>query len=112
MNIERLQALAVVTALNKMLEANYFDICTVDAMLKVQRLPVGGDVYDVLRTLHCVYSVRMPKELRDAIPEMLQEVLGVSPTYRFQTLDPAVLDVSPYKDSTPYRLLKFFKGTK
>ena len=112
MNIERLQSLAVVTALNEMLEANYFDICTVDAMLKVLHLPAGGEIYDVLRTLHCIHYAQMPKELRDAIPEMLQEVLGVSPTYKFQTLDPVVLDVSPYKDSTPSRLLKFFKGTK
>ena len=110
MNIERLQALAVVSSINKMLQANYFDICTVDAILKVLHLPAGGEIYDVLRTLHCIHYAQMPKELRDAIPEMLQAVLGVSPTYKFQTLDPVVLDVSPYKTQTA-KLLNFFKGT-
>lgn len=110
MNVEQLQTLAVVASLNKMLKSSYFDICTVDSIMKILQLPADGEVYDILRTLHCVHYAQMPKELREAIPEMLQSVMGVSPTYKFQNLDSVVLDVSPYKTQTA-KLLNFFKGT-
>jgi hypothetical protein len=68
------ERLAIQTALEKMLHGNYFDICTVDNVLKITRTVPDGRVYNALRLLHCIHYRDMPRELLVEIPGMLAEV--------------------------------------
>lgn len=90
-----LKKLAALTALNNMMAGNYFDICTIDKVADLLGIPRGGESYKTLSALHCIHYAKMPKELRDAIPELIEEVLGVAPAYQFATLTSGVIDVRP-----------------
>lgn len=80
-----LKQLAALTALNNMLQDSSPSICTIDQVGKMLGVDPkrAGDSYEVLRTLHCVNYSKMPRELRDSIPRMVQECLGVEPTFQF-----------------------------
>lgn len=95
------EQLAALTALNKMLAGRYFDICTIDSVCHLLGVPgSGGEAYNLLRTLHCVDYLAMPQELRDAIPGLIEQVLGVAPAYQFK-----VQDVNP-EPAKPQGFLK------
>ena len=83
MNDNQLKHLSVLTALNKMLRSSYFDICTLDAAIKVLGTIPDGQAYTILRPLHCVHWCDMPRELRDAVPKLIERCLQV-PAYQFQ----------------------------
>ena len=73
-----LSHLAVVTALNEMLRSEYFSICTIDKCAAILGAPTkGSQAYNILSALHCVHYVRIPKPLRDQIPELIKQCLGV-----------------------------------
>lgn len=78
-----LKQLAAMTSLNSMFQKGYFDICTVDSVGKMLSINPKGDAYDVLRTLHCIHFEKMPKELRDQVPELIRQCLDVEPTFQF-----------------------------
>lgn len=67
--------LVVQTAVTQLFEKNYFDICKVDQVLKMVGGRQAGPAYDMLHSLHCVHYDKMPQELRDRLPHLVNEVL-------------------------------------
>lgn len=103
-----LKQLAALTALNEMMSKHYFDICTIDSIATMLEINPRGEAYQVLRTLHCVHWNKMPQELRDAVPDLIKQCLGVAPVYRFKTMEQEVIDVTPAR-----KLLRLFgAGTR
>lgn len=62
---------AAVVAINKVLTAKRFDICTVREVAEL----LGGDTncqeFSILRTIHCVEYKEMPPNMRESIPELI-----------------------------------------
>lgn len=93
--MEELKKMSAMVALNDMMSKGRFDICTIDSIGAMMNIKPSGEAYTLLRPLHCIYFDKMPTELRDAIPGLIQQVLGISPAYQFKTMDKQVIDVSP-----------------
>lgn len=93
---EDLKELSALTALNNMMQGGHFNICCVDSVGKLLGVkPDDHESYAILRPLHCVDFAKMPQPLRDAIPSLVQDCLGVSPTYQFKSIKPGdVIEVS------------------
>lgn len=70
------QQLVLRTATRKLFEKNYFDICTVDALLKLIGTTARTPAYHQLRALHCVAYADMPSELSERIPHLVRECLA------------------------------------
>ena len=87
--------MSAITALNNMMSKPYFDICVIDAVAKLFGGHPLDEAYAILRPLHCVDWNKMPAELVAAIPGLIQECLGVAPTYVFKSMQPEVIDVTP-----------------
>jgi hypothetical protein len=83
------------TALNEMMSGNHFNICTIDRVGSMLGVNPKGDAYSMLSPLHCIDWAKMPPEVREAVPSLIQECLGVSPVFKFKTLEPLVIEVSP-----------------
>ena len=82
-----IQILVVKTALKKMMTGGYFDICTIDNILKLSGGIPRESEYQLLRTLHCVYFKEMPAALLAELPKIIQRVIE-SPSMEF------IIDVS------------------
>ncbi len=83
---DHIKRLAAVTALNEMLAGSSPSICTIDrigTMLGIEPKR-AVDAYNILHTLHCVHYAKMPLELRNQIPALIQQCLGVEPTFQFE----------------------------
>lgn len=65
----------VQTAVASLFEKNWFDICTLDKLLKIIGARESGEAYKMLHALHCVHYDKMPPELRSRIPELVNECL-------------------------------------
>lgn len=85
MNIDTLKKLAATAKLNDMIERGSLDISTVRTVAKMLAIEPAGDAYAILNTLHCVDFDKLADELREAIPALLQQVLGIAPGYEFKT---------------------------
>lgn len=83
MTDRQLAHLSVLTALNKMMTGDFFSICAVDAAVAALGTIPDGAAYKILRPLHCVAWRDMPRELRDAVPKLIERCLHV-PAYQFQ----------------------------
>lgn len=84
--MDDLKEMTAVVALNSMMDKGYFDICTIDKVAKLLNVPVAkSESYLLLSTLHCVDFGKMPPALRESIPSMIQECLGIKPTYQFKS---------------------------
>lgn len=91
-----LKQLSALTSLNAMMEKSYFSISTVDSvgdMLGIN--PQKSEAYRIPHPLHCIDWSAMPKELRDAIPCLIQECLGVAPAFKFKTAQAEVIELQP-----------------
>lgn len=86
-----------ITSLNSMMSKGYFDICTIDTVGKLMEVNPKGEAYTMLHPLHCVHFDKMPPDVREAIPSLIQECLGVGPVFKFKTLEPEVIEVAPAK---------------
>lgn len=93
--MNELKKLAALTALNNLLAERSFNICALDRVASMLNIQPGGDSYKLLTTLHCINYDKMPKELRDAIPGLIEEILGVAPVFQFATLTPSVIEMQP-----------------
>lgn len=80
-----LKQMAALTALNEMLAGSSPSICTIDQVGRMLGIDPkrAGDAYQILHTLHCVNYSKMPRELRDQIPGLVQQCLGVETTFQF-----------------------------
>ncbi len=91
-----LKELAAVTALNEMMGKGWFSICTIDNVGQMLGRNPRGEAYDILHSLHCIHFDRMPQELRDAIPALIEQCLDCAPTHRFTTVQRhRVIDITP-----------------
>lgn len=97
-----IKALAALTALNEMFAGSHFSICTIDTVAKLLGVHPQRDAYDTLHALHCVHWSKMPRELRDRMPELIQQALadGTAP-FQFELKQPSnsalqVLDQSKH----------------
>lgn len=92
-----LKQMAALTALNEMMAGNHFNVCTIDRIATMLGVHPKGEAYEVLHTLHCINWSKMPPELRQAVPGLIKECLGVAPIYEFKTARPEVriIDVTP-----------------
>lgn len=70
-----IKLLAAEAALRKMVEGDYFDICTIDRMVEMLGIKPDAEAYSILRTLHCVHYNKMGAELLSALPELIHKVL-------------------------------------
>lgn len=87
--------MVALTALNSMMDKGYMDICCVDSVGALMGVkPSAHESYALLRPLHCVHFDKMPAALREAIPSLVQDCLGVSPTYRFKSARPQAIEVN------------------
>lgn len=71
--------LVITQALNDLFNKQYFDICKVDALIKVIHGSERSEAYALLRTLHCVHYSAMSPSLRDCIPLLVNECLTDQP---------------------------------
>lgn len=118
MDSENLKQLSALTALNSMMKKGHFDICCIRDVAQLLGVDPKGDAYTLLHPLHCIDFAEMPRELREAIPRLIQECLGVAPTFQFVPGDLTlrrtvrIVDVEP--DPAPPRrgLFSLFSGGK
>ncbi|MFI8479683.1 hypothetical protein ACIGCM_03840 [Pseudomonas sp. NPDC078700] len=75
-----LQMMAAEAALRKMIDQSYFDICTLDKIISMLSIKPNADAYSILHTLHCVHYNQMPRELFEALPQLIAKVLQ-SPSF-------------------------------
>ena len=83
MDNNSLKQLSVTTALNEMMKKGHFDICCIDKVARLLMVDPKGEAYDILSPLHCINFSDMPSELREEIPRLIKDCLGVEPTYQF-----------------------------
>lgn len=93
--MDDLKQLAAMTALNETLAGNHFSICAIDNAGKLLGVNPKGEAYDTLHALHCIDYAKMPRQLREAIPDLIRQCLGVDTIYRFETLQQQIIDVMP-----------------
>ncbi len=95
--MQHLKEMAAMTALNEQLRAKHWSICVIDRAAALLEVNARGEAYDILHALHCIDYQKMPLELRDSIPDLIKQCLGITPVYQFQTMQPEVIDVTPAK---------------
>jgi hypothetical protein len=79
-----LKQMAALAALNKMMSGGYFDICTIDSIIKMLGVTADPDAYTTLRAIHCVHFDKMPRELYASIPALIQRVLSGAQVFQFE----------------------------
>ena len=95
-NLENLKQASALTALNEMMNKSYFCISTIDKVATLLGVDPKGEAYNILSPLHCIDFDKMPAELRDAIPGLIEKCLGVAPVYQFSTLERGrIVEVNP-----------------
>jgi len=77
---------AVVLALRRMFTDSYFNICTVDACVKVVGCIPPRDMYNALSAIHCAKWADMTPEFRDEVKRNVILVLS-EPTIDLSMLD-------------------------
>lgn len=82
-----LRVLSAKAALNKMFSGHYFDICTVDKVIKMFEVVPDPEVMKVLNTLHCVHYNTMDRELYRALPSLVQQALNGTPVFQFEVVE-------------------------
>ena len=76
MNVPDVKALAALTALNAMFAGSHFSICTLDKAAELLGVRPEPEARTILSALHCIDWVKMPRELRDQVPGLIQQALG------------------------------------
>lgn len=82
---QNLKQLAALAALNDELASPSFSICTLDKVAKMLGVNPKCESYDILHTIHCVHYDKLAPELRDAIPKLIQDCVGQTPAFQFDT---------------------------
>jgi len=74
-----IQIEAAKASLQRMLGGGYFDICTIDNILKVSGGVPDKKSYDTLRLLHCIHFKDMSPQLRIELPKLIKLVVESQP---------------------------------
>lgn len=78
--LEKRTKLVAQTALNNLFTKAYFDICTLNSVIEaIGKGNKEHPSYKQLKALHCVDYGSMPKDLRDQIPYLVNEVFTDAP---------------------------------
>lgn len=109
--MDDLKQLAAVTAINHMLTERHFSICTIDKVGNLLNVKPAGDAYNILSSVHCMDYAKMPAQLREAIPSLIQSCLGVETIFQFADLKQKVIDLNTVTPQKPglLRVLGFGK---
>ena len=91
--MDNLKQKIALTALNEMFAKGHFCICTINKVAELLDVNPKGKAYSMLSPLHCINFDKMPADVREAIPGLIQECLGGDPVFRFESLAPMVVDV-------------------
>lgn len=84
MNKNELRQLTAVTALNAMMSKSFFSICAVRDAGDLLNIPVRhSESYLILEALHCVDFNKMPTQLREQIPSLINDCLSCGPEFTF-----------------------------
>lgn len=70
-----IKVMAATAALQKMLTQKYFDICTIDNIIKMLGIVPDREAYSILHTLHCVDYDQMQPELLEQLSVLIMRVL-------------------------------------
>jgi len=103
--MSEIQDAIAMTALNNMFKKGHFDICTIDAVAKVMGVHPSGHEYIMLRALHCIDYKDMPKEVFEALPEMVRQCLSINTIYEFEHVRQTKIRVSSMQ-----RIVKLIGG--
>lgn len=87
MNDRQLAHLSAITSLNDMMRKGTFYISTVTEVAKAIGAVPDSRALDILRPLHCMDIGRMPQELRDALPSLIERCIG-TPAHQFALTTP------------------------
>ncbi|MET3371968.1 hypothetical protein ABIC89_001009 [Variovorax boronicumulans] len=102
---EHLKRLSAETALNNMMSGSHFSICAVRDAAKLLGVNPKGDAYDILHPLHCIDWDKMPAELRDAVPSLIEQCIGMTPSYVFRLGGRQqarhIVDITPAVEALP-----------
>ena len=104
--MDKIKEIAALTALNDMMAKGWFDICVINKVADLIDVNPSGDAYRILAVLHCIHYDKMPADLRDSIPDLVQQCLGIAPIFQFKTLNQKVIDVTPERRSEKRRWLR------
>lgn len=74
---DEMRALAAATIINKTLTQSFFSICDIDRAAAVLSRNQYCEEYEILRTLHCVDYSKMPRALRERVPDLIRTCLGI-----------------------------------
>jgi len=96
-----MKQLVAITALNKMMKRGHFDICTIDSVARMLGVDPKGPAYTTLHPLHCVDFSEMPRQLREAIPGLVNQCLGSAAIFEFRTLEAIPIPVEPEEPGKP-----------
>jgi len=101
-----IQHMVALTALNNLLREKHFSICTLDRVAEMLGVQPQAEAYRTLRPLHCIDYAVMPQELRNKIPDLIRECLGIIPMAQFTDLRPQLhVEVTEPKRGGLLRLL-------
>jgi hypothetical protein len=91
--MEDLKQQIALVALNEMMAGNHLSICTIDSVAEMLGVKPDKEARATLAPLHCINWSKLPPEVRDAVPGLIQKCLGVAPVFKFRTLEPVVIEV-------------------
>lgn len=77
-SMESTKAMVIKAAVKKIFDTNYFSICDLDNVINLVGSRKQCEAYSLLKALHCIDYQKMPQDLRDRIPMLINECLMVS----------------------------------
>lgn len=80
--LPEVKRMVVLTAVKNLLNESFFSISKMREIAKMVGVPTDGPAWKLLSPLHCMDYDKMPKELRDAIPHLINECLTASERVR------------------------------
>lgn len=70
-----LKMLSAQAALVKMFADKYFDITTIRSITEMLNIKPDREAFQILHTLHCVHYDQMPRDLLQALPQLIMRVM-------------------------------------
>ena len=75
--------LAALAVLNKMMRLDYFTISPLHDLMSYEKRDKSR-AYDTLLMIHCIHWEDIPERLRNMIPDLIFECVGIRPTYLYK----------------------------
>ena len=93
-SLPEMKRLVATTALTEMMRKSFFSICTIDQVADLAGINCKkSEAYRLLHALHCMDFSARPKQLRDSIPQLINEAL-TPPTLVVEEVDTALRGVN------------------